>query len=244
MVSAGVRPEVGLAERAGLVTDRGVVVDDALRTSDPRVHAIGDCAQHPGTVSGLVQPAWEQAAVLAGLVTGTDVTARYLGTPVVTRLKAPEVDLVALGDTQARVDEPDAEVLCLTDFSRGHYVKLVVRNEKVAGAIALGVPAAAAAITHCYDQGLPVPASRLALLLGRTATAAGPAEQPDSGVVCRCNAVTKGMLVAAWHGGARSVADLADRTRATTGCGGCAGQVRRLADWLSQRAGNCGWLVS
>jgi assimilatory nitrate reductase electron transfer subunit len=237
LVSAGVRPDVGLAERAGLSTDRGVVVDDALRTSDPRVLAIGDCAQHPGTVSGLVQPAWEQAAVVADLVTGTDVTARYRGTPVVTRLKARDVDLVALGDTHARLDDPDADVMCLTDFSRGHYAKLVVRDEKVAGAIVLGAPDTAAAITQFYDQRLPVPADRLSLLLGRPAEAPGPAEWLDTGVVCRCNAVTKAGLVSAWRGGARGVPELARATRATTGCGGCAGRVRRLTDWLSEREG-------
>ncbi|GAB1516162.1 FAD-dependent oxidoreductase [Actinophytocola sp. KF-1] len=235
LVSAGVRADTALAARAGLVTDRGVVVDDALRTSDPRIHAIGDCAQHPGTVSGLVQPAWEQAGVVADLVTGTDVTARYRGTPVVTRLKARDVDLVALGDTQAALDEPDAEVVCLTHVTRGHYAKLVVRDEKVSGAIVLGAPETAATITQFYDQRLPVPADRLALLLGRPSDVPSPEEWPDTGVVCRCNAVTKAALVSAWRGGARGVAEIADTTRATTGCGGCAGRVRSLADWLSER---------
>ncbi|MFD7656143.1 FAD-dependent oxidoreductase [Actinosynnema sp. NPDC059797] len=238
LVSAGVRPEVGLAERAGLATDGGVLVDDALRTSDARVHAIGDCARHPGTVSGLVQPAWEQAAVLADLITGTDVSARYRGTPVVTRLKARDVDLVALGDARTRVDDPDAEVVCLTDFSRGRYAKLVVRDEEVAGAIVLGAPDVAAALTRFSDQRLPVPADRLPLLLGRSGAAPGPGEWPDAGLVCRCNAVTKAALVSAWHGGARRVADLADATRATTGCGGCVDRVRGLADWLSDREGD------
>src|SRR5439155_11151 len=82
VVSAGVRAETGLAQEAGLDVDRGVVVDDALRTSDGRIHAIGDCAQHPGTVSGLVEPAWQQASVLADLLTGNDISARYRGTQV------------------------------------------------------------------------------------------------------------------------------------------------------------------
>jgi assimilatory nitrate reductase electron transfer subunit len=223
VVSAGVRPETGLAERAGLAVGRGVLVDDTLRTNDPRVHAIGDCAQHPGTVSGLVQPAWEQAAVLADLLTGTD--SRYRGTPVVTRLKVSEVDLVALGDAaRVSLDATDADVLCLTDFSGGHYAKLVVREEKVTGAIVLGAPDAAAAITQFYDRGLPVPADRLALLFGRTALG-----QPDTGVVCRCNAVTRRTLESAWQAGAHDVAELAATTRATTGCGGCLDEVGRLA---------------
>lgn len=235
IVSAGVRPETTLAESAGLVTDGGIVVDDALRTSDPRVHALGDCARHPGTVSGLVQPAWEQASVLADLLTGSDPAARYRGTPVVTRLKARDVDLAALGDVHADVASTDAEVLCLQDITRGRYAKLVLREDRVAGAIVIGAPDAAAAITQLYDRGIPAPADRLALLLGRAATGqpASPVDLPASATVCRCNTVTKRQLVTAWRGGARSPAELATATRATTGCGGCRDAVRVIADWLS-----------
>jgi len=70
VVACGVRPETTLAERAGLAVERGVVVDDRLRTSDPRIFALGDCAQHDGVVGGLVAPAWEQAKVVADVITG------------------------------------------------------------------------------------------------------------------------------------------------------------------------------
>lgn len=238
VVSAGVVPETALASDAGLTVARGVVVDDALRTSDPRIHAVGDCAQHPGTVSGLVQPAWEQAAVLADLLTGARPAARYLGTPVVTRLKARDVDLAALGEVHTEVDDPDAEVLCLTDATRGRYAKLVVRDDRVTGAILLGAPDAAATVTQLYDRGIPVPSDRLALLLGRAlppgATVAhSPADLPAATTVCRCNTVSKSQLVKAWRGGARGVAGLASATRATTGCGGCRDTVSAIADWLA-----------
>ncbi len=239
VVSAGVRPETALAAAAGLAVDGGVggiTVDGALRTSDPRIHAIGDCARHPGTVSGLVQPAWEQAEVLADLLTGADPAARYRGTPAVTRLKARDVDLAALGDVHAGVDATDAEVLCLQDAARGRYAKLVIRDERVAGAILLGSPDAAATITQLYDRGTPAPSDRLALLLGRAlpaGSAASPADLPAAATVCRCNTVTKRRLVAAWRSGARSTADLVSATRATTGCGGCRDAVRGIADWLA-----------
>ena len=238
VVSAGVVPETALARDAGLTVDRGIVIDDSLRTSDFRVHAIGDCAQHPGTISGLVQPAWEQAEVLADLLTGARPAARYLGTPVVTRLKARDVDLAALGDVHTGVDSADAEVLCLTDPTRGRYAKLVVRNDRVAGAIVLGAPDAAATITQLYDRGIPVPSDRIALLLGRAlppgaAVAHSPADLPAATTVCRCNTVSKSQLVKAWRGGARGVPGLADATRATTGCGGCRDTVAAIADWLA-----------
>lgn len=238
VVSAGVAPETGLARDAGLTVERGIVVDDALRTSDFRVHAIGDCAQHPGTVSGLVQPAWEQAAVLADLLTGARPAARYRGTPVVTRLKARDVDLAALGDVHATVDSAGAEVLCLQDPSRGRYTKLVLRDDRVIGAIVLGAPDAAAAIVQLYDRGQPAPSDRLALLLGRAvppgaSVAHSPADLPAATTVCRCNTVSKSQLVKAWRAGARGVAGLAASTRATTGCGGCRDTVAGIADWLA-----------
>ena len=101
VVAAGVRAETGLAAAAGIAVDGGVLVDDRLATSDPHVHAIGDCARHPGAGFGLVQPAWEQAAVLADLLTGADPGARYRGTRTVTRLKARDVDLATVGEPAA-----------------------------------------------------------------------------------------------------------------------------------------------
>ncbi|MCP2259614.1 assimilatory nitrate reductase electron transfer subunit [Streptoalloteichus tenebrarius] len=237
VVSAGVRAETGLATAAGLAVDRGVLVDDELRTSDPQVRAIGDCAQHAGTVGGLVQPAWDQAAVLADLLTGADPAARYRGTPVVTRLKARDVDLAALGEVHVDVDEPDAEVLCLQDPARGRYAKLVLRDERVAGAIVLGAPDAAATITQLYDAGTPAPSDRLALLLGRalpSGAPTSPADLPASAVVCRCNTVSKGQLMTAWRAGARGASGLAAATRASTGCGGCAESLQGIADWLAR----------
>jgi assimilatory nitrate reductase electron transfer subunit len=238
VVAAGVKAETSLAVAAGITVDRGILIDDCLRTNDPRIYAIGDCAQHPGTVAGLVQPAWEQAEVLADLLTGANVAARYRGTPVVTRLKARDVDLAALGDVHVGVDAEDAEVLCLNDPARGRYAKLVIREDRVAGAILIGAPDAAATITQLYDGHIPVPADRLAVLLGRAlpseATVAGsPAELPATAVVCRCNSVNKAQLVTAWRSGATSVTELASATRATTGCGSCREVVCGIAEWLS-----------
>ncbi|MFL6074530.1 MAG: FAD-dependent oxidoreductase [Mycobacteriales bacterium] len=236
VVAAGVRAETGLAVAAGLAVDGGIVVDDALRTGDPHVYAIGDCARHRAAPGGLVQPAWEQAAVLAARLTGADPEARYRGTPVVTRLKAAGVDLAALGEVHAGTEDPDLEVLRVEDPVRGRYAKLVVRADRVAGAILLGVPDAAATITQLYDRQSPVPVDRLALLLGRALPEAAEASArtlPGTAVICRCNGVSKADLVREWRGGARTEAALAAATRATTGCGGCRDAVGDVTSWLS-----------
>lgn len=239
VVAAGVRTETGLADRAGITVKSGIVVDDRLSTSDERVHAIGDCAEHPGTPSGLVQPGWEQAQVLADLLTGADLSARYRGTPVVTRLKANDIDLAALGDAQAEpgTADEDVEIVRLEDPSRGRYAKLVLRDDRLTGAIMLGAPDAAAALIQLFDSGAAAPSDRLALLLGRAlprsaVPADSPALLPAAAVICRCNTVRKGQLVAAWRAGDTSVAALTRTTRAGTGCGSCAATLAGICDWL------------
>ncbi len=238
VVSTGVRPETKMAMEAGLDVDGGIMVDDLLRTSDGRIHAIGDCARHPGAFGGLVQPAWEQAAVVADLLTGSKMSSRYRGTQAVTRLKARGIDLTALGETMTSADDPTADVLTFSDPAGCRYGKLVVRDNRVAGAILLGLPDAAATITQLYDRGTPVPEDRLAVLLGRALpagapSASSPADLPATAVICRCNAVTKGRLVEAWRAGATDVPALAGATRATTGCGGCKDAVSGVAKWLA-----------
>ncbi|HXV93969.1 MAG TPA: FAD-dependent oxidoreductase [Pseudonocardia sp.] len=238
VVAAGVRPETALAAEAGIAVGRGVRIDDRLTTSDPRVHALGDCAQHPGTVAGLVQPGWEQAAVLADLLTGADPDARYRGTATVTRLKARDIDLTAVGDRPV-ADEPGTEVLRLSDPARGRYAALALRDDRVVGGTMIGLPEAAASMVQYFDTGGPAPSDRLALLLGRAlppgaTPAADPGHLPAAAVVCRCNTVTKGALVGAWRAGATDPGALCRATRAGTGCGSCRDAVAGICDWLER----------
>ncbi len=238
VLACGVRPETDLARAAGLAVDRGVLVDDELRSAtDPDVRAIGECAQHDGQVYGLVAPAWEQAAVLADLLTGSDPGARYGGSRQVTRLKAAGVQLAAMGDTHAGddPDDPEVEVLSYADPARDTYKKLVIRDGRLVGAILLGDVATVGQVTQLYDRGAPVPGDRLPLLfagLRGGPEAVSPTLLPDSATVCHCNGVTKGAITACWLAGSRGVADIAARTRATTGCGTCRDTVCGLVEWL------------
>ncbi|WP_326690894.1 MULTISPECIES: FAD-dependent oxidoreductase [unclassified Streptomyces] len=141
----------------------------------------------------------------------------------------------------ATQDGPEAErapeVLRLEDPSRERYAKLVLHGDRVTGAILLGLPDAAAGLVQLFDRGAPAPSDRLALMLGRALppeVSGGPESLPDHGLVCRCNGVTKGALRSAWHAGARSPRELADSTRATTGCGSCRPTVEKLAAWLAE----------
>src|SRR5215468_11126580 len=137
VISAGIRPNAQLARDAGLAVERGVVVNDFMAcVNDPDVFAVGECAQHNGTVYGLVAPLWEQTATLADRLTGRKPDAAYKGSKVSTKLKVMGVDLTVIGDREAR-DEND-EVVTYAEPSRGVYKKLIVRNGQLAGAILLG----------------------------------------------------------------------------------------------------------
>jgi assimilatory nitrate reductase electron transfer subunit len=247
VVATGVRPDTRLARTAGLGVRAGILVDDQLRTSDERIHAIGDCVEHPLATSGLVDPAFDQAGVLADLVTGTDPGARYRGTRTVVRLKARGIELTALGESRLDPNTRDAEVICLRDPSRGRYAKVVLRDNRVTGALMLGFPDAAATITGLHDSGAPAPSDRLALLLGRALpaepTVLDPAELPANTLVCRCNSVTKAHLQRAFRERLdlperAGVAGLVASTNATTGCGGCRNLVGEIAHWLAATDGS------
>jgi assimilatory nitrate reductase electron transfer subunit len=134
---------------------------------------------------------------------------------------------------------PDAETISFADPARGTYAKLVVRNGRLAGAVLIGDNPTVGTVVQLFDRNAEVPADRRSLLLGRAlggGTAApveSPAFMPDAAVVCRCNTVPKSAITACWRAGARTVADVAAATRATTGCGGCTDAVAGIVGWLS-----------
>jgi len=241
VLACGIRPNVEVARATGLRVEQGVVVDSQLRSvSDRAVFAIGECAQHEGLVYGLVAPAWEQAAVVADVVTGVRPDATYAGSAVVTRLKAAGVDLAAMGDPAGELDDgTDREVVQFSDAARGTYKKLVIREGRLVGAILLGDCTTAGAVVQLFDRGGPVPSDPLSLLfagLDAPTTAASPALMPAATTICRCNNVTKGDIQACWLAGADSLTAVGETTRATTGCGTCRDAVAGIVEWLAETA--------
>jgi assimilatory nitrate reductase electron transfer subunit len=208
------------------------------------VYALGECAQHDGQVYGLVAPAWEQAAVLADVLTQRAAQprsarpARYRGSRLVIRLKAADIELAAMGETAAAVDEAEsnAEVVQFVDPARGTYKKVVIRDGQLVGAILLGDIGTVGSVTQLYDRGSQVPADRLALLFagrGVSDTLDTPAGIPDAATICRCNGVTKGAITDCWVAGARTADEVTAATRAATGCGSCRDAVDGILSWLA-----------
>lgn len=247
LVSCGVRADTALADAAGIDVDRGIVVDDDLTTSDPVVHAIGDCAQPPEGMTGLLAPGWRQAERLAALLVATGRPGTVPRRPPqhrapadAVRLKAAGVDLVTIG-VRASAAGPDDRVLTVSDPAARRHVDLVLRpddhgQDTLVGVACLGFPEVSAALTLAHDRATPLPTDPLALLApggGAVEESASPVRMPGTTTVCRCNGVTKKQVVSAWEDGARSVEAVTGATRATTGCGGCAEVVCGLVDWLN-----------
>lgn len=169
VLACGVHPRVGIAEQAGLAVHKGVVVDDELRTSDPHIRAIGDCAQHDGQVYGLATPALEQADVLAELIaneagTGGDAAARYTGTRALTRLTLAGgdfFDLAAFGEPEPR---PGDDVIQLADATRGTYRKVVVRDDRLVGGVLVGELGTVGALARAWEGAEPLPVNGAPLL--------------------------------------------------------------------------------
>ncbi|MFF2845893.1 NAD(P)/FAD-dependent oxidoreductase [Streptomyces sp. NPDC058001] len=163
VLACGVRPRTGLARAAGLTVRSGVVVDDELRTSDPHIRAIGDCAEHASRVYGRAAPALEQADVLAASLTARHPeTPRYHGTRALTRLTldstdtaADPLDLAAFGAADAR---PGDDVVQLTDATRGTYRKVVVRGDRVVGGVLVGALGSVGALARAWADGESVTA--------------------------------------------------------------------------------------
>lgn len=135
VLAIGIRPQIDLARTAKLDVNRGILVGDDMRTSDPDIYAVGECIEHNGQLFGLVAPIWEQAKICGARLAGDD-TAVYMPPPVFTSLKITGVDVFSAG-VLAATDEADDEIT-LHDAKRGLYKKVILRDDKVVGSVLYG----------------------------------------------------------------------------------------------------------
>jgi nitrite reductase (NADH) large subunit len=219
--ASGVKPRIDLAVDSDVPTNSGIVVDDRLQTELTNLYAVGECAEHDDRVYGTVQPVYEQCAVLADVLTGANPDTRYRGSKVYTRLKVVGIEVASMGDIEPR--EADDEVVQVIEEKRGVYHKLIIRDDRLAGAVLVGDASAAASLVRRFERGDPLPANRLDLFASTDRAA-----EPSGGVVCNCHQVTESTLLTAAKDGCKTLQDLAARTGAGTGCGGCRGQLAAL----------------
>jgi nitrite reductase (NADH) large subunit len=163
--AAGIRPNAALARDAGLPVNRGIVVDDHLQTGAPDIFALGECAEHRGTCYGLVEPAYEQARVLAQHLAGR--AAAYTGSVVATNLKVSGVSVFSAGDFIAA---DGTETIVLNDIRRGTYKKLMIADGRLTGAVLVGDTADALWYLELIRNREPIAPIRDDMMFGRALT--------------------------------------------------------------------------
>jgi nitrite reductase (NADH) large subunit len=159
----GVRPNMALAQKAGIYCQRGIVVNDTLQSYDPSVYAVGECVQHRGSTFGLVAPLFEQAKVCANHLSAHGA-AEYVALPTATKLKVTGINLFSVGDFQG---DENCENICFTDPASGIYKKLVIKANKLIGAVLYGDTADGSWYQHLLEQEDNISGIRDALVFGQ-----------------------------------------------------------------------------
>ncbi len=237
VMAAGIRPNTTLAESARLHCDRGIVVSDTLQTiTDPRVYAVGECANHRGIAYGLVAPLFDQAKVCANHLAGFGI-GRYQGSVTSTKLKVTGVDVFSAGDFHGG---DGCDEILLHDRAGGVYKKLVLKDERLAGAVMVGDTSDGAWYFQLVREGKNIAELRDHLLFGQSFTQSqlgdaghqGKSQAallPDSAEICGCNGVCKGTIVKAIREhGLFTLDEVKKHTKASSSCGSCTGLVEQI----------------
>ncbi|ATN36568.1 nitrite reductase large subunit (plasmid) [Rhizobium sp. ACO-34A] len=231
VMAVGIRPASQLARDAGLAVNRGIVVDDGMMTSDASIFALGECAEHRGICYGLVAPLYESAKVLADRLTGGD--GEYHGSVTNTKLKVTGINLFSAGDF---AEAPDRQEIVLRDATAGVYKRLVLKENRIIGAVLYGETADGSWFFDLMKKGTDISEMRETLIFGQAYQGgaaldpmAAVAALPDDAEICGCNGVCKGKIVGTITGkGLTSLDEVRAHTKASASCGNCTGLVEQL----------------
>ena len=232
IMAVGIKPNAQLAKDAGITVNRGIVVDQSMRTSDPDIYAVGECAEAHAQVFGLVAPLYEMATVIAAQLAG-DGDAAFKPSAVATKLKVTGINLFSAGDF---AEGKDREEIVLRDAARGIYKRLILKDDKLVGAVFYGDTADGAWFFDLIKTGKPVTEMRETLIFGPSFAGGTPldpmvavAALPDEAEICGCNGVCKGKITGAIGTlGLKTLDDVRAHTKASASCGSCTGLVEQL----------------
>jgi nitrite reductase (NADH) large subunit len=232
VMAVGIRPNTRIAKEAGLAISRGIHVDDHMVTSDDNILAVGECVEHNGSVYGLVAPLWEMCRSLAdGLVATPN---GYTGSVTSTKLKVSGIDVFSAGDFSGG---EGCEDIVMRDASRGVYKRVIVKDDRLVGAVLYGDTADGNWYFDLLKREEDVSDIRDALIFGQAfANGGGASGNPNAAVaalsadaeICGCNGVTKGTVVNAIQGGSCTLDAVRACTKASASCGSCTGLVESL----------------
>ncbi|HEX5537583.1 MAG TPA: nitrite reductase large subunit NirB [Sphingobium sp.] len=232
VMAVGIRPSIGLAKDAGLAVGRGIHVDDHMVTSDPDILAVGECVEHDGKVYGLVAPLWEMCRSFADAL--VEQPSGYTGSVTSTKLKVSGIDVFSAGDFSGGEGSED---IVLRDATRGIYKRVIVKDDRIVGAVLYGDTADGNWYFDLLRKGEDVSEIRDALIFGQAfASGGGASANPIDAVaalsndaeICGCNGVSKGKVLACIDGGAHTLDAVRAGCKASASCGSCTGLVENL----------------
>ncbi|MBJ9974041.1 nitrite reductase large subunit [Pseudomonas sp. S75] len=229
--SAGIRAQDALARACNLEMGArgGVAIDGQCLTSDPHIHAIGECAAWNDSVFGLVAPGYQMARSVAAQLCGLQAPA-FAGADLSTKLKLLGVDVGSIGDAQGA--SAGARSYRFIDETTASYRRLVVSADgtRAIGAVLVGDNSYYDTLLQYIQNGIKLPADPSSLILpqGEAAPALGMEALPATATLCSCHNVTKGAVCCAIDAGCADLATLKGQTKAGTGCGGCAGLLKQV----------------
>jgi len=232
VMAVGIRANIKLAQEAGIYCERGIVVNDTMQTYDPRVYAVGECVQHRNVCYGLVAPLFEQAKVAANHLANLGI-AQYKGSITSTKLKVTGIDLFSAGTFN---EEEGDETLVLQDPGSGVYKKLVVRDNRIKGAVMYGDTLDGTWYFQMLREGTDISGFRRTILMGQHdlgdaghGDAARIAMLGPEAEICGCNGVCKGEIIdTIVKKGLFTLEDVRLHTKASSSCGSCTGLVESI----------------
>lgn len=242
IISAGIMPRDELAQAAGLTTGArgGIVVDENMRTSDPHIFAIGECALYKDMIYGLVAPGYEMSEVAAATIAGEQKL--FSGFDMSTKLKLMGVDVASFGDPF--ISEPYARTILLEDKNKGIYKRLNISpdGKRLLGGILVGEASSYNMLLQTVNNNMLLPEHPETLLLGEQSgskpTGSGLEALPDAALICSCEGVTKAEICdAVIHQGCENADSIKKCTKAGSGCGGCVPMVKDLVTYTMKQQG-------
>ncbi|AWB45130.1 nitrite reductase large subunit [Paenibacillus sp. CAA11] len=235
VMAVGIKPNVAVAKSSGIQVNRGIVVDDYMRTSAPGVYSVGECTEHRGVCYGLVAPLFEQGMVLAKHICGVE-TAGYEGSVVSTKLKISGVDVFSTGEF---IEGPEHVVISSKDEWKRTYKKILLKDNVLVGAVLFGDVQDSATLQKLVKQGEVMTDELYDSLMGTGCCGGGGKKQAsietmaDDEIVCGCNGVTKRTIVdAITEQGMTTVDEIKACTGATRSCGGCKPVVEQILQFV------------
>lgn len=229
VMAVGIKPNTVVAKVSGISVNRGIVVDDYMVTSDPSIYAVGECAEHRGTVYGLVAPLYEQGKVLAAHIRGIE-TKPYEGSVTGTQLKVSNVDLYSAGEI---LDSPHTKAIKIHNEYDGVYKKVLIKDNQIVGIVLYGDTKDSTRLYKMLSTQEDI-SGMTSISLLHTGCGGGPevsdaASMTADDLVCGCNGVTKGTIVDAITSlGLTTVEEVGSCTNAGRSCGRCKSLISDL----------------